>query len=88
VAGVPRGYPPSSRAVSASSLAVQSLSLLPLPLPLPASDYSAVPLCADCHRHAPDAYHRAGKGAFERRHGLCLARVVAGLNREWQSRCA
>jgi hypothetical protein len=53
-----------------------------------ASDYSVVPLCADCHRYSPDSYHRAGKGAFERRHGLCLVRVVAQLNREWQSRCA
>jgi hypothetical protein len=28
-----------------------------------ASDYSCVPLCADCHNH------RAGKGTFERQHG-------------------
>jgi hypothetical protein len=53
-----------------------------------ASDYSCVPLCADCHRQAPGAYHRAGKGTFEQRHGLCLGRVVAQLNRQWQARCA
>jgi hypothetical protein len=53
-----------------------------------ASDYSCVPLCADCHRQSPDSYHRAGKPAFERRHGLCLGRVVARLNCEWQARCA
>jgi len=54
-----------------------------------ASDYSAVPLCADCHTQAPGSYHRVGKRAFERQHGLCLAHVVERLNREWQaSRCA
>src|ERR1035437_6793891 len=53
-----------------------------------ASDYSVVPLCADCHTQAPDAYHRAGKGAFERQHGLCLGHLVARLNRDWQARCA
>jgi hypothetical protein len=51
-----------------------------------ASDYSCVPLCADCHRQAPDAYHRAGKGTFERRHGLSFPDIVARLNREWQAR--
>ncbi len=35
-----------------------------------ASDYSCVPLCADCHTQAPDAYHRVGKRAFERKHGV------------------
>ena len=53
-----------------------------------ASDYSCVPLCADCHTQAPRAYHRAGKGTFERRHGLSFASIVARLNREWQARCA
>ena len=53
-----------------------------------ASDYSCVPLCANCHTQAPGAYHRAGKGAFERRCGLSLAGIVAQLNREWQARCA
>ena len=53
-----------------------------------ASDYSCVPLCSDCHTQAPGAYHRIGKRAFERRHGLCFARIVAGLNREWQEKCA
>jgi hypothetical protein len=53
-----------------------------------ASDYSVVPLCADCHTQAPGAYHRAGKGTFERQHGLSFAGIVARLNREWQARCA
>ena len=53
-----------------------------------ASDYSCVPLCADCHTQAPGAYHRAGRGTFERRHGLSFAGAVARLNREWQARCA
>jgi hypothetical protein len=53
-----------------------------------ASDYSCVPPCADCHTQAPGAYHRTSKGTFERRHGLCFARIVAELNHEWQARCA
>ena len=53
-----------------------------------ASDYSCVPRCADCHTQAPGAYHRSGKEASERRHGLSLAGIVTGLNREWQARCA
>ena len=57
-------------------------------LSMKASDYSCVPLCADCHTQAPGAYHQVGKRAFERRHGVCFARIVAGLNRQWQTRCA
>src|SRR5450631_1524837 len=47
-----------------------------------ASDYSCVPLCADCHTQAPGAYHRIGKRAFEERHGLRFAAVVDRLQRE------
>jgi hypothetical protein len=50
-----------------------------------ASDYSCVPLCADCHTQAPGAYHRAGKATFERRHRLSFADIVTRLNREWNS---
>jgi hypothetical protein len=53
-----------------------------------ASDYSCVPLCPDCHTQAPGAYHRVGKRAFERRHGLSFAGVVDRLQREWYERCA
>jgi len=53
-----------------------------------ASDYSCMPLCADCHRQAPGAYHRIGKRAFERAHGLCFTDVVARLHREWSGKCA
>ena len=53
-----------------------------------ASDYSCVPLCSDCHTQAPGAYHRVGKRAFEIRHGICCARIVAQLNREWNERRA
>ena len=53
-----------------------------------ASDYSCVPLCADCHTQAPGAYHCIGKRAFEERHGLSLARVVERLNAQWRTRCA
>jgi hypothetical protein len=52
-----------------------------------ASDYSVVPLCADCHTQAPGAYHRVSKRTFEQRHRVCFARIVARLNREWQVRC-
>jgi hypothetical protein len=34
------------------------------------------------------AYHRAGRGTFERRHGLSFARIVTQLNRQWQARYA
>lgn len=53
-----------------------------------ASDYSCVPLCADCHRQAPGAYHRVGKRAFERASGVCFAETVARLEREWRGKCA
>jgi hypothetical protein len=53
-----------------------------------ASDYSCVPLCADCHTLTPGAYHRTSKGTFERRHGISFAGNVERLNREWQARCA
>ena len=49
-----------------------------------ASDYSCVPLCANCHTQAPGAYHRIGKRAFQVRHGLRFARLVARPNREWR----
>ena len=53
-----------------------------------ASDYSCVPLCSDCHTQAPGAYHRVGKRAFEQRHRISFARIVARLNREWQEKQA
>lgn len=53
-----------------------------------ASDYSCVPLCADCHRQAPGAYHRLGRRAFERKNSLCFADVVSRLQREWRRQCA
>ncbi len=53
-----------------------------------ASDYSCVPLCPNCHTQSPHSYHRIGKPAFERLHGLCLAEAVKGLEREWRANCA
>lgn len=50
-----------------------------------ASDYSCVPLCAQCHLRGPLAYHRIGKRAFERVHGLCLASIAARLRHEWKA---
>ena len=52
-----------------------------------ASDYSCVPLCADCHRRAAGAYHRIGKRAFERSRHLNFAVVAAQLQREWREIC-
>lgn len=53
-----------------------------------ASDYSCIPLCPDCHTRGPLAYHRIGKRAFERVHGLRCARAVAELRRAWRERAA
>jgi hypothetical protein len=52
------------------------------------SDYSCVPLCADCHTQAPYAYHRIGRRLFESSNDLCFADLVARLQREWRERCA
>jgi len=49
-----------------------------------ASDYSCVPLCPDCHTRGPLAYHRIGKGAFERVHAIRFREIAAGLRREWK----
>ena len=49
-----------------------------------ASDYSYVPLCADCHTRGPLAYHRIGKRAFGRVHGVRFASVAAELRRAWK----
>lgn len=51
-----------------------------------ASDYSCVPLCQDCHTSGASAYHRIGKLAFERRHGVALADLVKILNRAWRGK--
>src|SRR5258708_448574 len=53
-----------------------------------ASDLSCIPLCADCHTRGPLAYHRLGRAAFERAHGVTCARVVKRLQAEWQERAA
>jgi hypothetical protein len=49
------------------------------------SDYSCVPLCSLCHRVGPQAYHWIGKDAFEKLHGLDLARLAKRLNRAWET---
>lgn len=53
-----------------------------------ADDTSSVPLCAECHRTGPLAYHVIGKRAFERVHGVRFASVRAALRREWRARRA
>ena len=53
-----------------------------------ASDYTCVPLCTDCHTQAPGAYHRIGKRAFERAHGISFAELAKRLTREWCEKCA
>jgi hypothetical protein len=50
-----------------------------------ATDYSCVPLCSNCHTLASGAYHRIGKRAFERAHGLCFAMEVRRLNAKWEA---
>jgi hypothetical protein len=49
------------------------------------SDYSCVPLCANCHRVGPRAYHglSMGKTAFEKLHGINFSQLVKRLNRAW-----
>jgi hypothetical protein len=53
-----------------------------------ASDYSCVPLCPDCHTRGPLAYHRIGKRAFERVHGVQFPSIAARLRREWKQQRA
>lgn len=48
-----------------------------------ASDYSCIPLCADCHTQGPRSYHRIGRPAFELEHDIQVAELVARLNRLW-----
>ena len=50
-----------------------------------ASDYSCVPLCANCHTQAERAYHRIGKAVFEESNDICFAALVARLQNEWGS---
>jgi len=50
-----------------------------------ASDYSCVPLCANCHTVSAAAYHRIGKAAFEERHQLEFAVEVRQLNAKWEA---
>lgn len=46
-----------------------------------ASDYTTIPLCADCHTQSPTSYHRIGRIAFEQMHDLDIAGLVRRLNR-------
>jgi hypothetical protein len=55
-------------------------------LSMKASDYSCVPLCADCHTQASQAYHRLGRRAFERSRGLYFEALVDQLQREWRGK--
>jgi hypothetical protein len=50
-----------------------------------ASDWSAVPLCPNCHRLGPGAYHRIGRAQFEARNGLNLLEVCAELRERFNS---
>ena len=45
-----------------------------------ASDFSAIPLCADHHRKLPSSYHRLGEERFSGAHRIYLSEVVAALN--------
>ena len=48
-----------------------------------ASDDSLIPLCAWCHRLAPDSYHAIGKTAFEQARGLDCRAIAEGMYREF-----
>jgi len=51
------------------------------------SDYSCIPLCADCHTQAPHSHHRDRAACEQRileRHKLTIAELVKDLNREWK----
>jgi hypothetical protein len=51
-----------------------------------ASDFSCVPLCAPCHQHGQDAYHRIGRRAFEQLNGIDFAKLATGFRERWESR--
>jgi hypothetical protein len=53
-----------------------------------APDLNAIPLCATCHRIGSQSYHRLGRRAFERTHGVSCAQVVARLNAKWRELAA
>jgi hypothetical protein len=46
-------------------------------------DDTAVPLCAAHHREGAHAYHRLGRKAFERKHGVSLDREIERLRAEY-----
>ena len=52
-------------------------------LGLKASDYSCIPLCADCHRFGAGAYHVIGRRQFERRRSIDIDGLVRRLNDLW-----
>ena len=52
-----------------------------------ASDYSAIPLCAEHHLEVFDgSYHRLGRIAFELRYGLSITAIVSSLQAMWRDR--
>jgi len=53
-----------------------------------ASDYSCVSLCSECHTRGSLAYHRIGKRAFERLHGVRFAALACELLRAWNEQRA
>lgn len=48
-----------------------------------ASDYSAIPLCSECHTLGIFAYHRIGRQEFERRYRLDIGSLVRRLHYLW-----
>lgn len=56
-----------------------------------ASDYSCIPLCADCHQFAADSYHR-DRACCERRivarSDMTIIDLVKDLNGTWARRAA
>jgi hypothetical protein len=72
-------------ATCGTSIGVEACHTGPHALGQKASDYSCIPLCGDCHRMAPDAYHRVGRAAFEQRFHLQVHQLVERLNRIWET---
>jgi hypothetical protein len=47
-----------------------------------ASDYHAIPLCADHHTQAPDSIHQLGPRKFQAHHQIDIAAVIRKLHEE------
>ena len=51
-----------------------------------APDSSAIPLCRKHHRMGPDSYHQLGPVAFQERHRIDIAGLVAMFNHFYRTK--